>query len=84
MNQEVKKEGSEDPIVMTIKNEKGEEKTWKQSECNEAQLFLIADLQPIAERMKQLENEWNHLEKNKQYRIKEFQDIDAKKEKETK
>jgi len=84
MNQEVKKEGSEDPIVMTIKNEKGEEKTWKQSECNEAQLFFIADLQPIAERMKQLENEWNHLEKNKQYRIKEFQDIDAKKEKETK
>jgi len=71
MNDENKITENNDPIVLTI-NDGENERSWKRSECNDLQLTLVRELEPIARKLVALETEFAAELRNKEYRLKDF------------
>jgi len=68
---------TEDRTVITL-----DEREYKESELNDDQKALASELNVIARDMMQLEAQWNKLNRDKNYRIADFQNsIDAEEEK---
>ena len=61
-----------DPVVINIKDEDGNTRSWKQSECSEYQLQLIRELEPISKDLIALEQKFAEINRNKQYRLDDF------------
>tara|TARA_R100001369_G_scaffold23874_1_gene43782 strand:+ start:1758 stop:2045 length:288 start_codon:yes stop_codon:yes gene_type:complete len=73
MSKENKTEEMEtDPVVITIAGEGGNARSWKRSECNEHQLELIRELEPIGHDLLAITKKFNEINRNKQYRVEDF------------
>ena len=75
MSKDSKKTAEEvvvDPVVINIKDEDGNTRSWKQSECTEYQLQLIRELEPISKDLVALEQKFAEINRNKQYRLDDF------------
>mgnify|MGYP003624926511 FL=1 len=72
MGKEKKEEKVIDPVVITIKDPDGNERAWKRSECNEHQLELIRELEPIGHDLIAITKKFNEVNRNKEYRIRDF------------
>jgi hypothetical protein len=59
---------NEDPVIITL-----DDKQFRASELNDDQKVLAAELHGIADEMRQLEARFNKLNRDKNYRILDFQ-----------
>lgn len=59
---------SEDPVIITL-----DDKQFRASELNDDQKVLASELHGIADEMRQLEARFNKLNRDKNYRILDFQ-----------
>jgi len=59
---------NEDPVIITL-----DDKQFRASELNDDQKVLATELHGIADEMRQLEARFNKLNRDKNYRISDFQ-----------
>jgi hypothetical protein len=80
MTKEKKVEIEQEQIVLTITGENDEARSWKNSDLNDEQRVLVSELQPIGQRLADLEKEFLTQNRNKQFRIDAFMQLEAAKE----
>jgi hypothetical protein len=59
---------NENPVIITL-----DDKEYRREDLNDDQLVIAAELQGIARDMQQLEAQYNRLNRDKNYRILDFQ-----------
>jgi len=59
---------NENPVIITL-----DDKEYRREDLNNDQLVIAAELQGIARDMQQLEAQYNRLNRDKNYRILDFQ-----------
>ncbi len=80
MTKEKKVEIEQEQIVLTITGENDQARSWKNSDLNDEQRVLVSELQPIGQRLADLEKEFLIQNRNKQFRIDAFMQLEAAKE----
>ena len=80
MTKEKKVEIEQEQIVLTITGENDQARSWKNSDLNDEQRVLVSELQPIGQRLADLEKEFSIQNRNKQFRIDAFMQLEAAKE----
>jgi hypothetical protein len=80
MAKEKKVEIEQEQIVLTITGENDQARSWKNSDLNDEQRVLVSELQPIGQRLADLEKEFSIQNRNKQFRIDAFMQLEAAKE----
>ena len=80
MAKEKKVEIEQEQIVLTITGENDQARSWKDSDLNDEQRVLVSELQPIGQRLADLEKEFLIQNRNKQFRIDAFMQLEAAKE----
>ena len=80
MAKEKKVEIEQEQIVLTITGENDQARSWKNSDLNDEQRVLVSELQPIGQRLADLEKEFLIQNRNKQFRIDAFMQLEAAKE----
>ena len=80
MAKEKKVEIEQEQIVLTITGENDQARSWKNSDLNDEQRVLVSELQPIGQRLADLEKEFLTQNRNKQFRIDAFMQLEAAKE----
>ena len=80
MTKEKKVEIEQEQIVLTITGENDQARSWKNSDLNDEQRVLVSELQPIGQRLADLEKEFLTQNRNKQFRIDAFMQLEAAKE----
>ena len=80
MTKEKKVEIEQEQIVLTITGENDQARSWKNSDLNDEQRVLVLELQPIGQRLADLEKEFLIQNRNKQFRIDAFMQLEAAKE----
>ena len=80
MTKEKKVEVEQEQIVLTITGENDQARSWKNSDLNDEQRVLVSELQPIGQRLADLEKEFLIQNRNKQFRIDAFMQLEAAKE----
>ena len=80
MAKEKKVEIEQEQIVLTITGENDQARSWKDSDLNDEQRVLVSELQPIGQRLADLEKEFLIQNRNKQFRIDAFMRLEAAKE----
>lgn len=80
MTEEKKVEIEQEQIVLTITGENDQARSWKNSDLNDEQRVLVSELQPIGQRLADLEKEFLTQNRNKQFRIDAFMQLEAAKE----
>ena len=80
MAKEKKVEIEQEEIVLTITGENDQARSWKNSDLNDEQRVLVSELQPIGQRLADLEKEFLIQNRNKQFRIDAFMQLEAAKE----
>ena len=61
-------QANENPVIITL-----DDKEYRREDLNDDQLVIAAELQGIARDMQQLEAQYNRLNRDKNYRILDFQ-----------
>jgi hypothetical protein len=80
MTKEKKVEIEQEQIVLTITGENDQARSWKNSDLNDEQRVLVSELQPIGQRLADLEKEFSIQNRKKQFRIDAFMQLEAAKE----
>tara|TARA_R110002074_G_scaffold146381_1_gene295848 strand:- start:614 stop:904 length:291 start_codon:yes stop_codon:yes gene_type:complete len=80
MTKEKKVEIEQEQIVLTITGENDQARSWKNSDLNDEQRVLVSELQPIGQILADLEKEFLTQNRNKQFRIDAFMQLEAAKE----
>ena len=80
MAKEKKVEIEQEQIVLTITGENDQARSWKNSDLNDEQRVLVSELQPIGQRLADLEKEFLIQNRNNQFRIDAFMQLEAAKE----
>jgi len=65
---EKREQVNENPVIITL-----DDKEYRREDLNDDQLVIAAELQGIARDMQQLEAQYNRLNRDKNYRILDFQ-----------
>ena len=68
MTEEKKEMTNEEPVIITI-----DDTPYRASDLNDEQITLANELQVIARDMQQLEAQFNKLNRDKTYRVSDFQ-----------
>ena len=71
---------NQDEVVLTITGNDSQARSWKNSDLNDEQRVLVSELQPIGQRLADLEKEYAMHNRNKQFRIDAFMKLEATKE----
>ena len=72
-------ESNQDEVVLTITGNDSQARSWKNSELNDEQRVLVSELQPIGQRLADLEKEYAMHNRNKQFRIDAFMKLEEMK-----